>query len=75
MVEVQATIVVEKESHKGIVIGKQGRMLKEIGTAARLDIERLLGSRVNLQLWVKVNKGWRDSDFHLRHFGYDASKA
>jgi GTP-binding protein Era len=75
LVEVQATIVCEKDSHKGIVIGKQGRMLKEIGTAARLDIERLLGSRVNLQLWVKVNKGWRDSDFHLRHFGYDASKA
>jgi GTP-binding protein Era len=75
LVEIQANLVCEKDSHKGIIIGKQGRMLKEIGTAARLDIERLLGSRVNLQLWVKVNKGWRDSDFHLRHFGYDANKA
>lgn len=71
LLHVDATIVCEKDSHKGMVIGKQGKMLKEIGTRARFDIERLLGSKVNLKLWVKVKKNWRDSDFLLRNYGFD----
>ncbi len=70
MVDVHATIVCEKDSHKGIVIGKNGQMLKAIGSEARRGVEGLLGSRVNLQLWVKVKKDWRDSDFLLKNFGY-----
>ncbi len=72
MVDVEATIYCEKDSHKGIIIGKQGSMLKRIGSKARVDIERLLGSRINLQIWVKVKKDWRDSDFLLKNFGYDS---
>jgi GTP-binding protein Era len=71
LVDVQATIYCEKDSHKGIIIGKNGSMLKNIGTRARMDIERLLGSPINLQLWIKVKKDWRDSDFLLKNFGYD----
>lgn len=71
LLHVDATIVCEKDSHKGMVIGKQGKMLKEIGTRARFDIERLLGSKVNLKLWVKVKKNWRDSDYLLRNYGFD----
>lgn len=71
MVDVEATIYCEKDSHKGIVIGKQGSMLKRIGSQARRDMERLLGSPIYLQLWVKVKKDWRDSDFLLKNFGYD----
>lgn len=71
LVDIDATIICEKDSHKGMVIGKQGAMLKKIGTLARRDIENLLGSRVNLKLWVKIKKDWRDSDFLLRNFGYD----
>lgn len=71
LVDIDATIYCEKDSHKGIIIGKQGAMLKKIGTRARQDITRLLGSPVYLQLWVKVKKDWRDSDFLLRNFGYD----
>jgi GTP-binding protein Era len=74
LVDVEATIYCEKDSHKGIIIGKGGLMLKKIGAAARADIERLLGSPINLQLWVKVKKGWRDSDFYLKNFGYDIKK-
>jgi len=74
LVDVEATIFCERESHKGIIIGKGGTMLKKIGTAAREDITRLLGSEVNLQVWVKVKKDWRDSDFLLKNFGYDAKK-
>ncbi|MEF9839427.1 MAG: GTPase Era [Lachnospiraceae bacterium] len=70
IVDIEATIVCEKESHKGIVIGKQGAMLKKIGTNARFEIERMLDSKVNLQLWVKVKKDWRDSDFQMKNFGY-----
>lgn len=70
MVDIEATIYCEKESHKGIIIGKQGALLKKVGTRSRNDIERLLGSPVNLQLWVKVKKDWRDSDFLLKNFGY-----
>ena len=70
LVDVEATIYCERESHKSIVIGKGGAMLKKIGGTARRDIELLLGSPINLQLWVKVKKKWRDSDFILRDLGY-----
>ena len=71
LVDVYATIVCEKNSHKGIVIGKQGAMLKKIGSAARYEIEDLLEQQVNLQLWVKVKNNWRDSDTLIKNFGYD----
>lgn len=71
MVDVEATIYCEKDSHKGIIIGKQGSMLKKIGTRARGDISAILGSPINLQIWIKVKKDWRDSDFLLKNFGYD----
>jgi len=74
IIDVSATIYCEKETHKGIIIGKKGTMLKQIGTKARYDIERLLGSPINLQLWIRVKKNWRDSDFLLRNFGYDSKK-
>lgn len=70
MVHVMATIIVERDSQKGIVIGKQGSMLKEIGKRARLDIENLLGSKVFLELWVKVQKDWRNKATQLRDFGF-----
>lgn len=70
IVDVFATIYCEKESHKGIVIGKNGKMLKEIGKSAREDIEKLLGSKINLQLWVKVEKNWRERDNKVKYFGY-----
>jgi len=70
MVDIEATIFCEKDSHKGIVIGKGGKVLKAVGTNARRDIERLLGSSINLKLWVKVKKDWRESDFLLKNFGY-----
>ncbi len=72
-IDIDATIVCERNSHKGIIIGKQGSMLKRIGTDARKDIEALLDCRVNLKLWVKVKKDWRDSDFLIKNFGYRAS--
>ena len=71
IVDIDATIICEKDSHKGIVIGKQGAMLKKIGMDARKDIEAMLEKQVNLQLWVKVKKDWRDSDFLLKNFGYN----
>lgn len=70
LIDIEATIVCERNSHKGIIIGRQGSMLKKIGSWAREDIEELLESKVNLQLWVKVKKDWRDSDFMLKNFGY-----
>lgn len=70
LVEIQATIICERDSHKGIIIGKGGSMLKTIGTHARYGIEELLQKKVNLQLWVKVKKDWRDSDYLLKNFGY-----
>ena len=70
LVDIDATIHCERESHKAIVIGKKGDMLKRIGSAARLDAQRLLGSPIYLQLWVKVKKNWRDNAAHLRNFGY-----
>ncbi|MCL1997817.1 MAG: GTPase Era [Turicibacter sp.] len=72
LVDIGAVVYCERESHKPIVIGKAGVMLKKIGQAARADIERLLGSPINLQLWVKVRKNWRDNDLILRGLGYDA---
>ena len=71
IINIEATIICEKDSHKGIIIGKQGNMLKKIGMGARRDIENLLEDKVNLQLWVKVKKDWRDSDFLLKNFGYN----
>ncbi len=68
--DIDATIVCERESHKGIIIGKQGAMLKKIGSAARYEIEKMMEQQVNLKLWVKVRKEWRDSDIQLKNFGY-----
>jgi len=68
--QIDASIVCERDSHKGIIIGKQGSMLKSIGMDARKDIELLVGGQVNLKLWVKVRKEWRDSDIQLKNFGY-----
>ena len=70
IVDIDATIICERDSHKGIIIGKGGAMLKKIGTNARYEIERLLGCKVNLKLWVKVKKDWRDSDILIKNFGY-----
>lgn len=71
MINVQAMIIVERSSQKGIIIGKQGQMLRQIGTEARKDIESLLGSKVYLELWVKVQKDWRNRMTHLKDFGYN----
>lgn len=70
IVDIDATIICERESHKGIIIGKQGTMLKKIGTQARKDMENLLDTKVNLKIWVKVKKDWRDSEFLLKNYGY-----
>ena len=71
VMDIDATIICERDSHKGIIIGKQGSMLKKIGSAARYEIEDLLEMKANLQLWVKVKKDWRDSDYLIKNFGYD----
>ncbi len=68
--DIEATVVCEKDSHKGMIIGKGGTMLKKIGTAARPDMEKLLDCKVNLKIWVKVRKDWRDNDLQLKSFGY-----
>ncbi|WP_022773238.1 GTPase Era [Butyrivibrio sp. AE2015] len=73
MMDIDATIICEKDSHKGIVIGKGGAMLKKIGTAARKDIEDLLQCQVNLQIWVKVRRDWRDDKTQMKSFGYDVN--
>lgn len=70
IIDVVANIYCEKESHKGIVIGKAGSKLKQIGQTARIDIESLLGSKINLQLWVKVEKNWREKENKVKYFGY-----
>lgn len=72
--DIDAVIICERDSHKGIIIGKQGNMLKKIGSNARSDIEKLMECKVNLQLWVKVKKDWRDSDFLLKNFGYNPTE-
>lgn len=69
--DIDATIVCERDSHKGIIIGKGGAMLKKIGSNARYEIERFLDAKVNLKLWVKVKKDWRDSDYLMKNFGYN----
>ena len=70
LIDIDVTIFCEKKSHKGMVIGKGGAMLKKIATAARQDCEDFLGARVNLQCWVKVKDDWRDNDFYLNNFGF-----
>ena len=72
IMDIEASIICEKESHKGIIIGKGGGMLKKIGTEARREIEQMLEMRVNLQLWVKVRREWRDSELYMKNYGYDA---
>ena len=71
VIDIDATIICEKDSHKGIIIGKGGSMLRRIGSQARMEIEKMMEMKVNLQLWVKVKKDWRDSDFMIKNFGYD----
>ena len=72
MFDIDATIICERESHKGIVIGKGGQMLKHIGTSARIEIENLMDTKVNLKLWVKVRKEWRDSELYMKNYGYNS---
>lgn len=74
IMDIDATIVCERDSHKGIIIGKKGAMLKNIGMNARREIENLLDQQVNLQLWVKVRKDWRDSDMFLKNYGYNKTE-
>ena len=71
IIDIDATIVCERDSHKGIIIGKGGEMLKKIGSAARFEIERMMDMQVNLKLWVKVKKEWRDNDLLMKNYGYD----
>ncbi|MDO4270493.1 MAG: GTPase Era [Eubacteriales bacterium] len=71
LIEINAVIYCEKSSHKGIIIGKQGAMLKEIGRQARQDIEKMLDAKVYLELWVKVKEGWRNNQYQMRNFGYE----
>lgn len=71
LVDIDATIICERDSHKGIIIGKQGAMLKRIGTQARIDMEKLLNTKVNLKIWVKIKKDWRDSEYLLKNFGFE----
>lgn len=72
--DIEATIICERDSHKGIIIGKQGSMLKKIGSNARYEIEQMLEMKVNLQLWVKVRKDWRDSELLMKNYGYIEEK-
>lgn len=72
--DIEATIICERDSHKGIIIGKKGSMLKKIGTNARYEIEQQLDMKVNLQLWVKVRKDWRDSELLMKNYGYVENK-
>lgn len=74
LIDVEATLFCERDSHKGIIIGKKGTMLKNIGSKSRIDIERLLGTNVNLQIWIKVKKDWKDNEFLLKNFGYDSKQ-
>ena len=72
IMDIEASIICEKDSHKGIIIGKGGSMLKKIGSAARREIEDMMETQVNLQLWVKVRREWRDSEIYMKNYGYDA---
>ncbi|HJC48853.1 MAG TPA: GTPase Era [Candidatus Lachnoclostridium pullistercoris] len=71
IMDIDASIICEKDSHKGIIIGKGGSMLKRIGSAARREIEDMMDTKVNLQLWVKVRREWRDSEIYMKNYGYD----
>ena len=71
MVRIAATIIVERDTHKGIVIGDKGERLKRMGTEARTELERLLGCKVFLEVWVKVRSGWADDEKRLRTYGYE----
>ena len=71
IIDIEASIVCERESHKGIIIGKGGSMLKKTGTVARREIENMMETKVNLQLWVKVRKEWRDSELYMKNYGYN----
>lgn len=71
LIDIEASIVCERESHKGIIIGKGGSMLKKIGTSARMEIGNLMDTQVNLKLWVKVRREWRDSDLYMKNYGYN----
>lgn len=73
IMDIEASIVCERESHKGIIIGKGGAMLKKIGSQARVDAEDMLEMQVNMKLWVKVRKDWRDNDLFVKNYGYDSS--
>ena len=73
LIDIDATIICERESHKGIIIGKRGAMLKKIGTQARMEMENLLDIKVNLKLWVKIRKDWRENETMLKNFGYHDS--
>ncbi len=70
IMDIEATVICERESHKGIIIGKKGAMLKKIGSQARYELEQMLEMQVNLQIWVKVRKEWRDSELLLKNYGY-----
>lgn len=72
LIDIDATIYCERDSHKGIIIGKKGSMLKKIGSLARADIQKFLGNQINLQIWIKVKKDWRDNDMLLKNFGFDS---
>lgn len=74
MMDIEATIICERDSHKGIIIGKGGAMLKRIGSAARREIECLMDTQVNLQIWVKVRKEWRDSELYMKNYGYNGKE-
>ncbi len=74
IMDIEANIVCEKDSHKGIIIGKGGQMLKRIGSAARREIEAMAEAQVNLQLWVKVRKEWRDSERLMKNYGYNVKE-
>lgn len=74
IMDIEATIICERDSHKGIIIGKQGTMLKKIGSNARYEIEQMLECKVNLRIWVKVRKDWRDSDIQMKNFGYNKNE-
>ena len=74
IIDIEATIVCERDSHKGIIIGKGGSMLKKIGSSARQEIERMMETKINLQLWVKVRKEWRDSELLMKNYGYTPEK-
>ena len=71
LTEINATIYCERSAHKGIIIGKNGSMLQTIGTEARLDIEKLMDTHINLKLWVKIRPDWRNNAGDLRNLGYD----